>query len=214
MITTSAVIKNLLNITDTSYDSRITALLPMVESDLINYCNNQFLSSVNFAGDITIKGTLGVYTLECSGGISASGLADDDVIYLSGSVRNDGYFTITNLTDTVITVAEKVYAEAEQGLKLSLAVFPVELPMYISQMIWHKMDKIKDSGIQGETIKSYSYTRSDSTGDAGYPMDILHGLDRFRFIKTGRGRRREQFIDRRGNFVGDIITDNVRGGIV
>ena len=205
MITTVSTVKTLLNITDSSYDTRIAMLLPMVENDLIEYCNNAFLNTgVVFSGDIELKVAAGpVYTMECDdGGYSTSGLAIDDIVYLTGSTRNDHYFTIDNLTDTVITVDEKIYAEAETGLTLTLVEFPTELQMYVAQMIWHKLDAIKSAGMQSENIKSYSYTRaSGGASDAGYPQEILRGLEKWKRIKVGRGRRIEHYSDKRGSFI-------------
>ena len=54
MIATLAEIKVLLGISDTSKDAQITALIPLVEDDLLTYCNNPFESAIaTWAGSVT-----------------------------------------------------------------------------------------------------------------------------------------------------------------
>ena len=197
--------------TDATRDAQITAYLPMVEAEIIEYCNNEFLNKdITFSGSFVPTVSTGpVYTLVCSaGGIAAIKFANGDQFKFDGSVRNDGRLTSTTFTDTVITVSDTLVAESACDASITLIQYPAGLKMYAARMVAYQLAHGNDAGLQSETIKSYSYSRaSGGASDAGYPSEILHGLDKWRNIKTGRGQRREQFIDRRGNYVATVITD-------
>lgn len=195
--------------TDATRDARINAYLPMIEAEIVNHCNNEFLNSdVTFSGSIVATVSSGpVYTLVCSaGGISAAGFSSGDQIKLSGTVRNDGRLTTTTISDTVITVNDILVAESAVESKVTLIQYPAGLKMYAARMVAYQLAHGNDAGIQSETIKSYSYSRAaGGLSDAGYPLEILSGLDRWRNIKTGRGSKREQYVDRRGTWVADKL---------
>ena len=218
MITTLAEVKKILNISDNSQDDQISALIPMVENDIVAYTNTQFTNSnITFSGSFVPTAAAGpVYTLVCAlGGISAIPFAIGDQIKLFGTVRNDGRFSIKLLSDTVVTVNEPLVGEDAVTASITLIQYPVGLNLYAIRMISYLLKHGDDAGIQSESIKSYSYSRAASGSDAGYPAEILKGLDRYRLVKTGRGQIREQFIDRRGNYVGQVISPNdIRKGIL
>jgi len=194
---------------DATRDAQITAYLPMIEADIVMYCNNEFINSdIIFSGSISPTVSAGpVYTLVCSsGGISASGFSDGDQIKLSGTTRNDGRLTATTIADTTITVSDIIVAEPAIYASIVLIQYPSGLKMYAARMVAYQLAHGNDAGIQSETIKSYSYSRSNGGSyDAGYPAEILHGLDKWRNIKTGHGSKREQFVDRRGTWVADKL---------
>lgn len=205
MIASLAQIKSVLGYTDTTYDSRITTLLPMVEGEIIEYCNNTFLDSdITFGGECTITAVAGVYKIVCAdGGMDDVGFAVSDTVYLSGSKRNDGYLTISAIADGEVTIAEPLVAESTAvAVDLTLARFPVALTVYLARMIGYQIKHAEDAGITSESIGKYSYSRKDSGGgDSGYPAEILKGLGKWRFARVGRGRIIEHYNDKRGTFV-------------
>jgi len=206
-IITLAEYKTLMGISDVdaTRDARITALIPQVEQEIVEYCGNQFtVAGVSFTGDFTPTVAVGpVYTLVCTdGGISDVSFATGDTILLNGTVRNDGRFTTTNFSDTVITVSEALVAESEISASVTLVQWPTGLKIYAARMIAYQLAHMGDAGVTSESIKSYSYSRANGgSGDAGYPQEILRGLDRWRKIRVGRGRRIEHYIDKRGSWV-------------
>lgn len=219
MLLTLAGYKTIYGISDNSQDAQISAYLPMIEAEIVEYCNNEFLNKdITFSGAFVPTVSAGpVYTLVCAlGGISDVSFASGDQFKLSGTVRNNGRLTSTNFSDTVITVSDELVGEDEVDATVTLIQYPAGLKMYAARMVAYQLAHGNDAGLTSESIKSYSYSRaSGGSGDAGYPMEILKGLDKWRLIKTGRGQIREQFIDRRGNWVGGIIDSNsVRNGIV
>lgn len=206
-IITLAEYKTLMGITDTdaTRDARVSALIPQIEADIIEECNNEFTNpDITFSGAFVPTVSAGpVYTLVCAlGGISAVSFANGDSFTLAGTVRNDGRYTGTTFADTVITVSEAVVAEASVDATVTLIQYPAGVKLYAARMIAYQMDNMANAGLTGETIKSYSYSRASGMGDSGYPAEILKGLAKWKNIKVGRSKRREHLYDKRGMWVG------------
>lgn len=205
---TLAEYKTIYGITDTdaTRDARISAYIPLVEADIVQICNNEFLNTdITFSGSFVPTVSAGpVYTLVCSGGgISTAGFSSGDQFKLEGTKRNDNRLTSTTVTDTVITVSDELVAESAIDAAITLIQYPAGIRMYAARMIAYQMAHGDDAGIQSESIKSYSYSRaSGGDSDAGYPQEIIIGLTRsFGCVRTGRGRRIEHYIDKRGSWV-------------
>lgn len=200
MIATLAEIKAILGISDNSKDTQINTLIPMVESDLIVYCNNLFLDTdIRFSGSCSITKISTTYKIECAGGgMDLTGFAIGDTILLQGSLRNDKYYTISGINANYIQVSESVVAESARDMQLTLTSFPSALKIYISKMISYQMNHANDSGITSESIGNYSYSRGSNSGDAGYPSEILKALDKWRKVSTKLGSIVEMFRDYRG----------------
>ncbi len=210
-VITLAQYKTLLGVTDTdaTRDARIEALIPLIEADIVEICNNTFtIPEVAFSGDITPDETGGVYTFGCAdGGMDDVDFAVGDQIYTSSFNRtsNNGRFAITVIADTAITVTEALTDEDEvSGASLTLVQWPSGVRMYAAQMISHLLLHMDDQGLTGESIKSYSYSREANV--SGYPNAIVSGLKRgWGFVKVGRGRRVAHYIDKRGTFIGNEL---------
>lgn len=209
-ILTIAQVKTFLKITDTDADrdAQINALIPVVEEDIASYCNSRFRNpAVAFSGSFVITAPAIVYTLTCAlGGISDQPFAIGDYIDLYGTARNDGYFTIATLSDTVITTTEVLVAESAATLSVYLVQWPEPVRMIAARMVGFQLDHIASAGLQSENILDYSYTLSSSGSSSGYAggysSDIMQGLDRYRNQRCGFGTKRQHYQDRRGNFEG------------
>jgi hypothetical protein len=211
MIATLAEIKSILGYTDTTQDARISRLLPMVENEIVTYCNNTFRhTSIYFSGEITCTVSAGpAYSLICpDGGMDEAELMAGDTIYISGSNRNDGYYTISAITSTQISLMEPIASQAAADIILYLVDIPAGLKIYIAKMIAYQINHAGDEGITGESIGNYSYSRKDGgTADAGYPAELLRGLDKWKHMTLKCGAVRQQYRDYRGygsSLAGDI----------
>lgn len=211
MIATLAEIKTLLGISDTTKDAQITALIPLVEDDLLTYCNNTFESKIaTWGGSLTPTQAGTVYTF-VGVGFSDSLIVSGDYIRVSGTLRNDGYYHVTNVTDTVITVDTATINEPEVSAHIAAIEIPAALKIYFSKMIGWNLYNFKSGGMSSESIGNYSYSMKDGgTGDAGYPADILKGLDRWRLLSTKRGTVKQQFRDGRG--VTNVLREDIELG--
>jgi hypothetical protein len=211
MIASLATVKSILGYTDTTHDARITTMLPIVEADLIEYCNNRFLNTdISFGGSCTITASAGVYKIVCADlGMDEVSFAENDIVYLDGSTRNDGYYTISAIAAGEITIAEALVAQATaSGMTLSLAEFPQAIQLSFARMIGYQVEHANDAGMQSEHIGKYSYSRQASTNADGYPDEILKALNKWRNVSVPKGVRRDQYNDRRGSWVPGKISDN------
>lgn len=214
MIATLAEIKALLGITDTTYDTRITALIPMVEIDLLEECNNTFTNwSISFGGLCTITTAGGSYRINCADGkMDEADFATGDWIWLSGSTRNDEYYSIKSIDADYIEVNEALTAQAdESSMSLMLINIPAAIKIYFAKMVAWQLYHVKDDGLQSESIGNYSYSRSAMASDAGYPSTLLGGLSKWKNISMRRGSVFAQIRDRRGmglvNYDDSSLTD-------
>ena len=207
MIASLAKVKAILGITDTAQDTRINALIPLVENDIVEYCNNSFRNpNIYYSGSITIGATGSTYSLTCAdGGMDDLSWVANDYIDIEGSTRNDGFKTIATIADTVITTAEPLIAETAKAITIWLVQFPAGLELYFARMIGYLLKHGDDAGITSESIGSYSYSRNGTGSSAGYPDEILKGLNRWQYLSVGRGRRVAHVYDARGTYIPDEI---------
>lgn len=121
MIITLATVKSILQISDTSYDVLIAELIPEIQKDIVNYCNNSFLNRyVQYYGS-TIAFTSTTITDSESGFVDALFFNGMDV-KVFGSKLNDGIFEIKTVaagaltTETTITQCQPTRVEAAKNL--------------------------------------------------------------------------------------------------
>jgi hypothetical protein len=212
MFATLAEIKALLGISDTTYDTRITALIPMVEIDLLEECNNTFTNkAISFGGICTITSAGSVYKINCADGkIDEADFATGDWIWLTGSMRNDGYYSIKSIAAGYIEVNEVLTAQADTStMSLTLIDIPSAIKIYFAKMVAWQLYHVKDDGLQSESIGNYSYSRSALASDAGYPSTLLGGLAKWKNISLRRGSVFSQIRDRRGMAIGNYADSDM-----
>jgi hypothetical protein len=157
-----------------------------------------------------------VYKIVCAdNGMDQEGFTAGDKIYLEGSKRNDGYLTISSVAAGYIQVNELLVVESTaQAITVKLASFPSALKIYVAKMVGYQVYHANDSGITGENIGNYSYSRSGGGAlDDGYPQEILKGLNRWRMMSLKKGSIKNVFRDYRGfsASLSDYDSSNVVG---
>lgn len=202
-VVTLAQYKTLMGIitVDATRDARIVALIPQIEQDIIDYCNNTFrISAISLIRNITPTVVAGPIYSFVGTTLTEQPLAIGDTIDITGTVRNDGRYTIVTISATEIVVVEPVVAEIEVEAEIVLVQFPAPLQLYATRMIAYQMDHMADAGLISETIKTYKYIKSDKANDS-YPKEILKGLDKYANIKTSRASRLTHYNDERGTWL-------------
>ena len=102
MIVTATQVTVFANLTDAASAITDSGLIPVVQ-DRINWiCNNYFTTDLYVKGPLTFNAT--ARTVVTSGDFTAAGFATDDEIYIYQSYRNDGYYTISTVTATTVTL--------------------------------------------------------------------------------------------------------------
>jgi hypothetical protein len=186
-------VKEILGLTDNTYDDRINRLLPLVQRDVIEYLNNYFpdkntrYDSGNFvlinAEPPTIGDTRGRFLIE--------GFEAGMDIALEGSYRNRDIYTIATASSETLTLAEtdSLYSERssdEYGgnrIYLTRCDYPKGLKMYISQIIWHNIDRALNRDIKSRSLGPSSVTY-ESIDTGGYPPHVVKGLAKYRRVKV------------------------------
>lgn len=184
MIITRTEVKTYLGITSTTSDDLIDAYLPAVIDEFFQYTNNYFKSdSARYSGYVSFS-SAGTATLPSNEWEADYDFYAGDEIYVHGSVRNDGPYTISSLTTGVMTISTTATLKAEDEL-VPCDVFKVEFPVsakpVIAQMIKFKMEN--PLGVpQSERLGDYSVTYANNM-QGGYPDGIASALNKFRVVR-------------------------------
>jgi hypothetical protein len=181
-------VKYLLNYTDDTYDVRIETLIPYVRDRAVRICDNKFTNAdCKTTGDdfVFASATNPTITTTDEGYTEDNFKADMDV-YISGTLLNDGFYTISTVTSTVMTLM--VYDELkdedidDEDLNASIDITQVKWPdgikPIIANMIRYDMiERAKRSGAKSERIGNYAITYMEGSTGVDYPGDIVAGLD-------------------------------------
>jgi|WetSurMetagenome_2_1015567.scaffolds.fasta_scaffold287282_3 hypothetical protein len=163
MILTLAEAKNLLGLTDTSLDSRLTAILPIVESDCYIITKNDFMVKEYEITSIT-SGLINV----------VNDLAVGDTVMIYSGENGQEPMTVLTASGTQIAIANESLVD-EGANSLIKMKYPKGLKLVAAKMAKYK---IEDSpGIKSESLSQYSVTYD--TNVEGYPQSIINDLRRY-----------------------------------
>lgn len=195
-VVTKAEVKTLLGITSTGYDSKITALIPHVQNDILDYCNNYFCDSAIYiereAGLAFVGGTSAGasrdYITDDNQDFTSAGFADGmDVAIVGGS--NSGMNTISSVTTgTMKMISTGDFVDQDQDtsynhvgpILISRVQWPRGIKKIAAQMVWHLIDDPKPKDVKSESIDDYSVTYA---GDNEYPKRVIQGLNKYRRVE-------------------------------
>lgn len=191
MIATLSEIKTLLGISVSTYDTRITANMPIVENFICKFCNNDFVEYTNRTPSIPrvliqsdeIEFVNSTNSLDSSTvDLSTYRLIEGDNLRVYGSYHNNKVFTIDTIAsgsivfEDVNTVNDEDYGDY---ITLAKVLYPEELKKLYAVMINYNIRDDNLKGLKSETILGYSYTLSD-TNLSGYPDSMIKELYNYR----------------------------------
>jgi len=161
MIATQTQIKAYLNITTTTYDAQITAVLAQgAEKAFLEYLNNNFLHY-----KVTYSSSTIVFDADNDKitDTNAEFVTDHFIvgyIYVDGSYHNDGYHNVSVVAETELTIATTPVAEdTGEGMDIYLVKFPLMLTGLFAECVGEIL--FKEKGIKSESIGSHSVTFMD-----------------------------------------------------
>jgi hypothetical protein len=110
-----------------------------------------------------------------------------DEIYVYGSFRNDGYFTVGSVTTTTLTVssADTIINEPSgRSILVTVVKWPDALRYIAAQFVKYDYDDrgSRSIGVASETLGPYSVSYSSQSHVAtpyGYPQEIIDGLSAY-----------------------------------
>ncbi len=195
-------VKYLLNLTDTTYDTRIETLIPYVQDDLCRYCNSYFQdgyvyresgSALVIARGSTTTGAADPDEITDSDSLfAAKGFRSGMDVAIEGGYSNVGVHHVVTAAAGTLTLSSTGEVESQNPnstadnnyigtLRVSKVNWPLALKRYAAQMIWHNIQRNKPTGALSETIDDYSITYAPlDTG--GYPPEVTAGLAKFRKV--------------------------------
>ena len=181
MIITLTQVKALLNISGTSKDTLITALIPEAEAKYLQIRNIPFLQIQASAstGDKTLTGIL-VYPFQ-DFYTTANGLSGTPVKYLNrmeyiygGGI--DNYITDIDISANTVEIDTNSPANITNGI---FTVYPQGAKLTAAKMIKYLMDANSFSGLQSESVGSYSWSGASGGNPFGVPDDIYKSIKRY-----------------------------------
>jgi hypothetical protein len=195
-------VKYLLNLTDTTYDTRIDTLIPYVQDDVCQYLNTFFQdgyvhresgSALVITRATTTTGTAAPDTITDNDSLFLQkGFLSNMDVAVEGGYSNVGVHHVVTaaagtltLSSTGAVITQNPNSTSDNNYIGSIIVsrvnWPRALKRYAAQMIWHNIQKNKPSGAQSESIDDYSITYAPLE-NGGYPEEVLSGLRKWRKV--------------------------------
>jgi len=176
MIITLSQTKSLLNLTGTSKDTLITALIPEAEAKYLQIRNYPFHK---FYGDTTAASktisNIALYPSSITGSISVSSsryIDRMDYIYTSAI---DNYVTDVDTISNTIAIDT---AASTTG-SIVFTVYPQGAKMTAAKLIQYLMQSNSMNGLQSESVGSYSWSKATTGNPYGVPDDIFKSIKRY-----------------------------------
>lgn len=199
MILTLAEAKTLIpNLTNYD-DADIERWIPLVQYKIISLTQNDFTNPYQL-GVLNFRENKVEVVTNNYGMLFKS----NDDVFIKGSVRNNGHWTITSVDNMTLTISgiseEPVYGGYEfrfdpvRTSSISLVEWPDNLPRLAARMIDYHLNKETNGG--DETPEVSSFTRGDvstsyavatpsyNEGIRSYPSDIVEELRQYRRVKV------------------------------
>jgi hypothetical protein len=184
--------KTLLQINVSTYDTLINMLIPIIENEIVEYCNNEFIATYESLNGIMptvymYSNTMYFTTLDNSlnddtEDFTTKNFKTGDVLRVYNSLHNDRMYTIISIaTHKIILDSINIVNDESSGNTFVVARvdFPETLKFTASRMIKWGMQKY--GFFKQEKFDDYSYTRDEKLVK-GYPESIISGLNDYRSL--------------------------------
>ena len=182
MIITLSQVKSLLNISGTSKDTLITALIPEAEAKYLqirNYPFHQFYGNITNTSKTITGITLYPSTVRDLSISSYKSTASfiNRMDYLYSSLKSiDNYVTEVNDTANSVEIDTAAGSTADSVV---FTVYPQGSKLVAAKMIQYLMNKNAMSGLASESVGSYSVSWNSEGNPFGVPNDIYKSIKRY-----------------------------------
>jgi hypothetical protein len=189
--------KKLLGITDNKYDESISLLIPLVQADIGDYCNNTFCdttiyrqsdAALAFVRGSTVTATTQADRItDAESWLSTSGFRAGHDIFVSGG-SNSGFHTLAAVAAGTLTLtstgeiedqSQVVYHRHPGEISITRVKWPPGLKPIAAKMVWTLIDKPTQGDIKSESVDDYSVTYA---GNHAYPERVISGLRQYRKV--------------------------------
>ena len=195
MIITLAQAKALLQVTSTTYDTVIQSLIPIVEDDIVRYCNTAFQDKYVYSEGSTlvaVRGDPDTITDSESNWVKYGFLDGMDVFIEGGYGSNLGVYQVDSVAAGTLTltsvnqlISQDISNSDDQPLgilRVSRINWPRGIEWPAAQMVWYHVKNPVATDVVSEKIDDYSVTYASGQGGSqpAYPQRILNGLNKYR----------------------------------
>lgn len=175
------------------YDELIDTLLPQVQADVLDYLNNYFVDTETqyASGDFKLIERSGSSHPQITDTANQEfvkwGFQDDMDIIVSGTPRNYGVYTISDVSSSVMKLSSGDTLLSESStvdyggnvIQINRIKWPAGLKRLVAYILWYNISKAKTSDIKSKSIGPTSVTYESLEG-GGYPPSIYRGLKNYK----------------------------------
>ena len=186
---TTAQARTLLQISGSTYDTLIAAIIPPLQDFIVEYCNNPFHVSEKYiyASTISFADDDPDMINDSDSGFVDAGFTDGIDVHVENSEDNDGIYyvdTVTAGTLTLDSAEELIVEDAGYAITITRVKFPKGLRLPTAQLIGYLMQKEKMNGISSKSLADYNVTFDGSSGNkiGGFPAGLLADFASYRKI--------------------------------
>jgi len=180
MIITLAQVKTLLQISGSTYDALISALIPEAEA---KYLQIRGIPFTRIQGDITASdntvSNIALYPTSNYKSYDAVNHSEyvERMEYLYSAAQSvDSYVTDIDIDNNTIELYD---ASSTTATDVLFTVYPQGAKMAAAKIIGYLMNKNSQNGMMSESIGSYSYSKGADSNAYGIPNDIVQSIKRF-----------------------------------
>ena len=186
---TTAEVKARLNISASTYDTLIAAMIIDIVDWLPEYLNNHFLNlNLKYTASTLSFDTLTI--TDSAEQFIEEGFVDDMDIYVFTSDSNDGHYTLDTVAAGTMSIVDDHTFTIEAAGDASPIIYQVQFPKglksIVANMIKYQIDQTSGQGAKSEKIGDYSITYQDTpfsgSGASAYPSNIIGGLKPYRKV--------------------------------
>ncbi len=113
-----------------------------------------------------------------------------DTVQVTESFFNDGLYTVTEASESAVTVKEELIDEDD--VLVTRVVYPMDIKMGVVNLMKWELERREKVGISSETISRHSVTYESMTDDnsiMGYPKSLMGFLKPYMKARFGQGVR-------------------------
>jgi hypothetical protein len=168
-------------------DSWIAEMIPIVESDIIDYCNNSFpdvrtrMETSNLI--LTSKTSSVPAKINNPDALFSSRGFAPGAIFIEGNGRNNGLVYIDSVSDSVMSLSTNydLYADSQYSgmYRLTRVNWPQDMKRVIAYIIQYNLIRLKDPGVGNKSIGGISLGY-ESVAGGGYSPSIYQAIARHR----------------------------------
>lgn len=191
---TTAEVKSVLRITDTTYDTDISFFLPYVEEDLIEYLGTAFQDGYVYRESASalafVQGDSDTndYITDTDAEFLEKGFQSGMDIVIEGGYANVGLYTVSSASTGKLLLSDygKLIDQDQDDtsddhyigtVRISRVKWPNALKLPAAKMVWHLINDAKVDDVHSESLDDYSVTY---VGSHAYPVSVVRMLDKWR----------------------------------